>query len=116
MCLPGDATYPSFSELGCVEHIDRVLENVVEADRNALRLLLGVLWLLPPAVHRWLLVRAGKSFDADGLLAPILRQIDYGISGLVKSLYFSGWAGSEYVGPTPDQLMGFSFGGSQEET
>lgn len=96
-CVPGERSatgegdVPSFRALGCVRHVDRVLEHVAEPDRASLGLLLSVLWACPGALHRMLLRRAADSFEARGPLAPLLREIDYGVRGLVLTLYFSEW-------------------------
>jgi hypothetical protein len=89
--VPGEGEIPSFRALGCVRHVDRVLEHVAEADRASLGLLLSVLWACPDALHRRLLRWAARSFEARGPLAPLLREVDYGLRGLVLTLYFSEW-------------------------
>ena len=87
----GEREVPSFRELGCVRHVDRVLEHVAEADRASLGLLLSILWACPAPLHRRLLRWAAGSFEARGPLAPLLREVDYGLRGLVLTLYFSEW-------------------------
>ena len=88
---PGEPEIPSFRALGCVRHVDRVLEHVAEADRASLGLLLSVLSACPAGLHRRLLLWAAGSFEARGPLAPLLREVDYGLRGLVLTLYFSEW-------------------------
>jgi hypothetical protein len=94
-CIPGESGAPSFRALGCVRHVDRVLENIDRADRLSLQALLSVLWVCPTAVHRGLLRWAAGSFDGRGPLGPLLRQLDYGLRGLVLTLYFSEWSQTE---------------------
>lgn len=89
VCIPGDDASPSFGARGCVRHVDRVLHHITAGDRTALQALLSVLWLCPAPVHRALLRSAARSFDRRGPLAPLLRQIDYGLRGLVLTLYFA---------------------------
>ncbi len=91
LCVPGDAAAPSFRAHGGVQHVDRVLEQIDPADRASLKMLLSVLWLCPAPVHRLLVRAAADSFERDGPLAPLLRQIDYGLRGLVLTLYFADW-------------------------
>jgi hypothetical protein len=107
VCIPGDATWPSFRELGCVAHVDRVLEHVPEGHRRELRLLLSLLGLLPAPVHRRLLAAAARSATGRGPVARGLRRLDYGLRGLIVTLYFSGWAGPDFRGSTPPRTMGW---------
>lgn len=106
----GSRSFPSFSELGCIEHADRVLDYLPAADRNDLKLLLGILALSPPPVLKgfvWLLEHSESGLFSLGPVGSLLRLIRLGLKGLVFSLYYSGMRGSRYTGPTPVELLGY---------
>lgn len=103
--FPGNRRYPSFRALGCVEAADAVLSHASAADRRALGWLLTALGLVPMPVLRSLMVAAASSATRRGPLGGVLRELDYGLNGLVTTLYFSGYHGAAYVGRTPVQVM-----------
>ena len=102
---PGDGRYPSFRALGCVEAANAVLSHASASDRRALGWLLTALGLVPMPILRSLMLAAATSATRRGPLASVLRELDYGLNGLVTTLYFSGYHGAAYVGRTPVQVM-----------
>lgn len=105
---PAEGDLPAFSELGCLEHVDRILDHLPPDDVAALRGLLGVLGRLPAAARRTaaaaiegLARLPGRPFDA-------FRVAAFGLRGIVLSLYFSGEKGSRANGPTPLETIGYA--------
>ena len=106
--IPEFDGYPSFSQLGCAEHVDKVVEDLPPSDRDGVRLLFGLFYILPVFFLRGLLNFLEKNNTKEIPLAPLLRQVRMGVRGIVYSLYYSGWKGSSYEGKTPLELMDFS--------
>ena len=110
-CLaPGDEDLPSFSQLGCVEWIDHLLDPMSAADLKDLKLLLSILSLFPAVLMRALMRFLEFSPSVPGPLGAPLRLIRLGMRGLVMSLYYSGFAGKQYIGKTPLELIGYKVG------
>lgn len=107
MVVPRVGKLPSFTELGCIEHVDSVLAYAPPEDRASLRTLLSILDYAPSFVLR-LLLRAMVNPDRyPEFLAANFRLIDMGVRGVVLSLYYSGKTGTGYTGQTPHELMGY---------
>lgn len=107
LMLPRDRDLPSFAELGCIEHIDLVVENAPQEDVGALNALLWVLSFFPTPLLRgfvWLVAR-GPSWP--GALGDFFRQLDTGLRSVVVTLYFSGKSGRGYTGKTPLDVIDF---------
>ena len=105
--IPALDNYPSFSQLGCAEHVDRVVEDLPPSDRDGVGLLFGLFYFLPGFFIVGLLNFLERNHTGNLPLGPILRQIRMGVRGIVYSLYYSGWKGSSYSGQTPLELMDF---------
>lgn len=105
--LPGDGEFPSFSELGCLAHVDDMLQHTDADDLKKLQLLLSVLDWLPASFLSWSIVKADGAYLKTGPLPSLLRELEFGLGGIVKSLYFSGRCGPDYSGPLPLKLMRF---------
>lgn len=108
--LPGDGVLPSFSATGCAEHVDEVLDNLPEVDRDSLQLLLTLLSLTPQFKLVWLARFLEWSPKIPGPLGAGLRFLRMGIKGLVLTLYYSGKTGAEYHGPKPLEVLGYEVG------
>jgi hypothetical protein len=105
---PGDGEFPSYSTVGCIEHVDIALEYAPAADIKDLGLLLSILSFMPTFVLRWLVNQMADSHDSDGPLSPTFRQLDFGLRGIIFGTYYSGRSGSNYKGPNTHELVGFS--------
>jgi len=105
--IPGNQEFPSFSGLGCVEHIDIVLEPLPEQDLKDLKMLFSVLSFFPKfgILLFWNII--GALCRLPGALGALSRQIQLGLKGLIMSLYYSGKTGRHYEGETPPQKIGF---------
>lgn len=106
MC-PGDEEFPSFSRLGCAEHVDVVLDEMPPADRDSLKLLLSILRFFPNAAIVGLLSLLEKSSELPGSLGIGVRFLRMGIRGLIMTLYYSGNRGASYQGPSPLDIAGY---------
>ncbi len=104
---PGEGEFPSYSNLGCVEHIDTMFENAPPADVKDLGLLLFVLAFMPTSVLNWLVKRMANSHGEEGEISVLLRQLDFGMRGIIFGTYYSGKVGSSYKGSNPLDLIGY---------
>lgn len=86
--LPGADEFPSFSQAGCVRHVDRILDYMPEQDLSDLKLLLLLLGLMPSFLVRALLGWIDHSPASTGPVGPLLRLIRLGLRGLVMTLYY----------------------------
>lgn len=102
--LPRHGKYPSFSELGCIQHVDLVVANAPKDDVASLNTLLAILSVTPRFALR-MLVWMTQHPDKFGPLASLLRLLDLGMRSVIVSLYYSGKHGANYSGPTPIDLM-----------
>ena len=105
--LPAHDGYPSFSELGCVVHVNDLAGYGPPEDIKALSLLLKILWIKPRFALRMFVWMIEHPDGFPEFMAVTLRQLQIGVRGLVVSLYFSGKKGPDYAGKTPTELMGF---------
>lgn len=104
---PGDDEFPSYSETGCIEHVDRMLATVPEADMKDLNLLLSVLSIKPTFVLRWLVRNMAESHGSNGMLSSLFRMLDFGLRGIIFGTYYSGFVGADYKGKKPFEVIGF---------
>jgi hypothetical protein len=105
--LPGDEEFPSFSRLGCGEHVDKLLAEMPERDRGDVLTLLTVTGSLPGALVRLLVATIEASDRVPTALGATLRFAKMGVRGLVLTLYYSGHKGSQYAGRTPLEILGY---------
>ncbi|MFC2175626.1 hypothetical protein ACFLR1_01480 [Bacteroidota bacterium] len=105
---PGDEEFPSYSELGCIEHIDIMVENVPPADLADLNLLLTILSFCPKFVLTWMVKSMARSHWKEGPIQVLFRQLDLGLRGMIFGTYYSGKVGSNYTGKNPHEIVGFS--------
>jgi hypothetical protein len=113
--VPGDEDLPSFSRLGCVAHVDRLLDFMPDDDLQGLQGVLSAASFLPrflvAALLRWL--EAG--LWPPGPWAPPLRVMRMGLRGIVLSLYYSGGSGPSYDGPGPLDVLSYRVGVAVED-
>ncbi len=104
---PGDGEWPSFSALGCAEHVDDVLDYLPAADRDSLKMLLSLCRWTPQFKLRWLARLLEFAPGAPPPVGGLMRLLRMGIKGVVVTLYYSGRKGSHYSGRTPLELLGY---------
>ncbi len=105
--LPGDEEFPSFSRLGCGEHVDKLLAEMPQRDRGDVLTLLTVCGWLPAPLVRLLVNILESSDKLPTALGAALRFAKMGVRGLVLTLYYSGHKGSQYAGRTPLEILGY---------
>ena len=99
--VPANAPFPSFSETGCIEHIDTVMSPAHEEDLKLLGILLYVLRYTPNFAIRGLLNLIGKAEKMPRFVAPLFRLLNVSLNGIVFSLYYSNMTRASYTGPRP---------------
>lgn len=104
---PGNEEFPSYSETGCIEHIDKMLATVPSGDMGDLNLLLTILSIKPKFVLRWLVRNMGRAHEMNGPIADLLRMLDFGLRGIIFGTYYSGFVGADYKGKTPYEVLGY---------
>ena len=106
--LPDSDGLPSFSAYGAIEHVDDLAAYAPADDIATLGTVLAVLSWLPQGVLHWL---AGKMStatpDSTGMMAPLYRQLNMGLRGILFSLYYSGKPGSAFSGKDPLEVIGY---------
>jgi len=109
---PGDGEFPSFSDLGCAEHVDAVLDEMHPADFAQLKLLLAAMAALPArAIARIIeLSERGDELSPTNPVGGQLRFVRLGVRGLVLGLYWSGRTGEHHDGKSPLELIGYQVG------
>lgn len=109
--LPGnpyDANgFPTFSDTGCIHHIDELMATTAEDDVKALNILLMVLSVLPSFCIRWLIQLTTFDKYAPGVLGMGLRMGNVALRGVPISLYYSNLTGPDYDGVKVHDVMGY---------
>ena len=105
--LPGTNASPSFSKVGCIDHVDRMAAYLNGDDLGGLRILLGIFRYTPRWTIRLLLNACGRNDRLPGFLGSALRTIELGIKGLVMSLYYSNLSGDAYEGKNVFKIIGW---------
>jgi hypothetical protein len=105
--LPGGEGFPSFSQTGCITHIDPLLEVTPAEDVTGLKILLTVLSFLPSLLLVGFLRLVEKDERLPAFLGSVFRNIDLGLKGLVMSTYYSNRTGHGYAGPRVHDVIDF---------
>ena len=96
--IPRHGEFPSFSEYGGAEHLDKIAAFAPPEDIRALNLLMTCLALAPRRLLQWMVQRAADSPASNSWLAPAFRTLYYGWWGLLFSCYYSARPGRGYHG------------------
>ena len=105
--LPQTEDFPSFTQLGCIEHIDDVLKYAPPEETGDLKMLLKALSVTPEPVLRGILNLMMENKALPENIASTLRLMDTGLRGIILTLYFSGKAGKNYKGKTTLEIIGY---------
>lgn len=105
---PANGCLPRFSDTGCIEYIDDVLESVEPDDVQLLGILLLVLRITPLFVINWLISAMDHHHRYPEFIAGGLRLISLGLKGVIMSLYYSGLKGSDSQVQGVHDAMGYS--------
>lgn len=106
--LPAHDGLPGFSETGCLEHVDVVLDEVDPDDRMALGLFLYVLRLVPLFLLEKFIVMMNEHDKYPEPLAGVLRLLSLALKGIVMSLYYSGMTGALYRQQNPLDVVEYA--------
>lgn len=106
--LPAYDRMPSFSQSGCLEHIDILIDEIHPEDKMGLSLLLYVLRFCPTFLLEKLVNMMNHHDRYPALVAALLRLLNLALKGVVMSLYYSGMTGHNYAGPKPFDVMEYS--------
>ncbi len=104
---PKNGEFPSYSELGCVQHVNTMVAYTPASDVKDLNLLLNILAYMPTFFLKWLVKIVTNSAKKYGS-SPLLRQLDFGLKGIILGTYYSGKTGDNYQGKKPLDIIGFS--------
>ena len=115
MLIPGDEELPSFSRLGCVVHVDRLLDYTPADDLRELQSVLTVMSFLPHFLVAALLHWLEAGLWPPGPWASPMRVLRIGLRGIVLSLYYSGGAGPSYDGLGPLEVLSYRVGVAVED-
>lgn len=96
--IPRTADFPSFSDVGCVHHVDEVMESAKPQDVKDFGLLLTVMRFLPKFMLVGLVKLAVGANQLPEFIAPIFRQLDIGIRGVIYTLYYANVYHDNYTG------------------
>lgn len=105
--MPRDGEHPSFSEVGCIQHVDLLVAYAPEEDMKDLKGLLGALYWMPTPLLRMVVwvSQAGNTWPEP--IGTLSRKLDIAFRSILLGLYYSGKCADEYTGKTPLEIMGF---------
>lgn len=105
--IPENNGFPKFSDSGCVQHADDLLRYMNPKDLEDLKLLFFVGMILPKFMFRGLIKLCKKNRFFPGFIATQLRFIDFGVTSLVYTLYYSSKTSKDYMGNTVYDIIDF---------
>lgn len=105
--LPKNGEFPSFSETGSAEHLDDLTAYAPEGDIRDLNMVLTVFSYMPDFILKWLVSKMEHAHSSSGMLSTVLRQLDFGLRGLIFSCYYSGKTGTLFKGRNPLDVIEF---------
>ena len=105
--IPANGDFPSFSEYGGLEHIDKLVAYAPVDDIGDLNMVLGILNVFPNFVLKILIALMASSQKRRGPLAPLLRQLNLAIRGLLFACYYAERPGENYEGKDPVDVIDF---------
>lgn len=106
--VPGTGNSPSFTDTGCLEHIDRMARYLSPDDLSGLRLLMGIFCYAPKWVIRLVLKACNHNQKLPGFLGSTLRMLEIGVKGAILSPYYSGLSGREFQGKKVHDVIGWN--------
>ncbi len=105
--IPANGDFPSFSQYGGLEHIDKMVSYAPMDDIGDLNMALGLLQFMPTFALRQLVQRMSDAQDNDTLLGMPLRLLNLAIRGLVFACYYAERPGNNFHGKDPVEIIGF---------
>ena len=105
--LPGTDKSPSFSQTGCIHHVDRMVAYLSEDDLSGLQLVLGLFRWLPSWGISVIMAMAARNQYFLGPIGAGLRMLEIGVKGATMSLYYSNLTGLDYKGKKIFEIVGW---------
>lgn len=105
--IPANGEFPSFSEYGGLEHIDKMVSYAPVEDINDLNTVLGIFNLLPTFMLRFIVRLMAGAQHRSGPLATIFRQLNFAIRGLVFACYYAERPGNSFKGKDPAEIIDY---------
>ncbi len=105
--LPGTDSSPSFSETGCITHMDRMAAYMAKDDLEGLRMILSLFRWMPKWKISILMKLCSKSEKMPSFLGTALRMLELGVKGAVISPYYANTSKKEYSGKTVYDAIGW---------
>jgi hypothetical protein len=106
--VPKNEEFPSYSEVRGLDFIDDVLVYAPENDIADLNMLLSLLNFMPTVILKWLVSKMAESHKEEGALAVVLRQLDFGIRGIIFSTYYTEKTSLSFKGKKPIDIIGYN--------
>ena len=114
--VPGDEDLPSFSRLGCVAHVDRLLDFMPDDDLRGLQGVLSAASFLPRFLVAGLLHWLEAGLWPPGPWAPPLRVVRLGLRGIVLLALLLGRRPVRRTsGPGPLDVLSYRVGVAVED-
>jgi len=105
--IPANGDFPSFSQYGGLEYVDQMVSYAPMDDIGDLNMVLGIFNFLPTFILRFLIRLMSGAQNMGGPIAPLLRQLNLAIRGLIFACYYSERPGSGYKGKDPVEVINF---------
>lgn len=106
--IPRNGDFPSFSEYGGLEHVDKMVAYAPQDDIADLNMVLTLLAFAPGFVLKVLVRAMTNAQESNGPLAGLLRQLNLAIRGIVFACYYAERPGGQFSGKDPVDVIGFS--------
>jgi acyl-CoA reductase-like NAD-dependent aldehyde dehydrogenase len=106
--LPGTEKSPSFSQTGCIDHIDRMAAYLSEDDLAGLRILFSVFRWSPRWSIRLLMQLCTHNRSFPAFIGAGLRMLEIGLKGATMSLYYANLTGTGYQGNKIFDVIGWN--------
>ncbi len=107
LMIPQTEDFPSFTQLGCVEHIDDVLGYAPPEETGDLKMLLKGLSVMPDSALKGIIKLMMENKALPENMASTFRMMDTGLRGIIFTLYYSGKTGKNYTGKNPLEIIGY---------
>ncbi len=105
--LPGTEQSPSFSQTGCIEHIDRMAAYLSMEDLSGLRTLFSLFRWSPRWPIRVLMQICTRHQGFPGFIGAGLRMLEIGLKGATMSLYYANLTQPDYTGKKVFDVIGW---------
>ena len=104
--IPHNDEFPSFSELGASDCVDDLIAYTPADEAALLGTVLMVFSFMPKSWLRQLVGKLQTSTTDDGSLGSLFRQLNFGLRGLLFTLYYSDKTRASFTGARPLTLLG----------